>query len=81
MYTPVNFNEYHTGGWLWILLVGLCTLFALMLPWSLSHHAVICRHEGDVNVWHNHLRDVVADFCRQAHLRVSVERGHSYQGS
>ena len=27
-------------------------------------------------VRHNHLRDVFVDFCQQAHLSVSVEKGH-----
>ena len=30
----------------------------------LGHHAVTCRHGGDVVVRHNHLCDVVVDFCR-----------------
>ena len=42
----------------------------------LGHHAVTCRHGGDVVVRHNLLRDVVVDFCRQAHLSVSIEKGH-----
>ena len=40
------------------------------------HHAVTCRHGGDVVLRHNHLRDEVFDLCRHAHLGVSVERGH-----
>ena len=27
-------------------------------------------------VRHNHLRDVIVDFCRRAHLSVTVEKGH-----
>ena len=34
------------------------------------------RHGGDVVVRHNHLHDVIDDFCRQAHLSVTVEKGH-----
>eukprot|EP00731_Ephydatia_muelleri_P003848 Em0002g24a len=33
-------------------------------------------HGGDVVIRHNHLRDIVADFCRQAHLSVRVEAGY-----
>ena len=39
----------------------LCTDVALD---PLGHHAVTCRHGGDMVVRHNHLRDVVVDFCR-----------------
>eukprot|EP00731_Ephydatia_muelleri_P026672 Em0018g772a len=42
----------------------------------LGHHAVTCRHGGDVVIRHNHLRDVFVDFCQRAHLSVSVEKGH-----
>ena len=27
-------------------------------------------------VRHNHLHDVVVDFCRRAHLSVKIEKGH-----
>ena len=42
----------------------------------LGHQAVTCRCGGDVVVQHNHLRDVFVDFCRRAHLSVSVEKSH-----
>ena len=42
----------------------------------LGHHAATCRHEGDVVFRHNHLRDVIVDFCQRAHLSVTVEKGH-----
>ena len=42
----------------------------------LGHHAATCRHGGDVVVWHNHLCDVIVDFCWRAHLSVTVEKGH-----
>eukprot|EP00731_Ephydatia_muelleri_P033046 Em0025g2a len=45
----------------------------------LGHHAVTCRHGGDVVIRHHHLRDVFVDFCRRAHLSVSVEKGHGLQ--
>ena len=41
-----------------------------------GHHAATCSHGGDVVVRHNHLRDVIVDFCRGAHLSVTVEKGH-----
>ena len=41
----------------------------------IGHHAVTCRHRGDVVVRHNHLCDVVLDFCQRAHLSVSIEKG------
>ena len=42
----------------------------------LGHHAITCRHGGDVIICHNVLRDVLADsFCR-AHLSLAVEKGH-----
>ena len=42
----------------------------------LGHHAASCRHGGDVVARHNHLRDIVANFCRRAHLSVRVEVGY-----
>ena len=41
-----------------------------------GHHAVTCRHGGDVVIRHNRLRGEVFDLCRHAHLSVSVEGGH-----
>ena len=40
----------------------------------LGHHAVTCRHGGNVVIRHNRLRDEVFNLCRRAHLSVSVER-------
>ena len=34
------------------------------------------NNNNDVVVRHNHLHDVVVDFCRRAHLSVSIEKGH-----
>ena len=42
----------------------------------LGHHAITCRHGGDVVIRHNLLRDVLADFFHRAHLSVAVEKGH-----
>ena len=41
----------------------------------LGHHAVSCRHGGDVVIRHNRLRNIFAEFCRRAHLSVRVEVG------
>eukprot|EP00731_Ephydatia_muelleri_P010463 Em0005g1049a len=35
-----------------------------------------CRHGGDVVAQHNRLRDILANFCRRAHLSVRVEVGY-----
>eukprot|EP00731_Ephydatia_muelleri_P006931 Em0003g1179a len=42
----------------------------------LGHHAVSCRHGGFVVTWHNLLRDILAGFCRRAHLSVKIEVGY-----
>ena len=43
---------------------------------NFGHHAVTCRHGGDVVIRHNHLRDGIFDLCCCAHLSISIERGH-----
>ena len=64
----------------WWLGVGVdrtvCPLCQDVALDPLGHHAVTCRHGGDVVMQHNHLCDVFVNFCRQAHLCVSVEKGH-----
>ena len=42
----------------------------------LGHHAVSCRHGGFVVTLHNLLRDILAGFCRRAHLSVKIEVGY-----
>ena len=73
-------NEYQVAMRWWL---GLDISGGVMCPFcpeialdSLGHHAVTCRHGGDVVIRHNLLRDVVADLCRRAHLSVLVEKGH-----
>ena len=61
------------GGWGWILPMPFCPDTALD---PLGHHAVTCKHGGDVVIRHNRQRDEVFNICRRAHLNVSVERGH-----
>ena len=73
-------NEYQMAIKWWL---GLDTSGRSTCPFCpdtaldpLGHHAVTCRHGGDVVIRHNHLRDEIFNFCRRAHLSVSVERGH-----
>ena len=47
----------------------------------LGHHAVSCRHGGDVVIRHNRLRNIITDLCRCAHLSVRVEVGRGLLGS
>ena len=47
----------------------------------LSHHAISCRHGGDVVIRHNRLRNIIVDLCRHAHLSVRVEVGRGLLGS
>eukprot|EP00731_Ephydatia_muelleri_P012182 Em0006g1076a len=47
----------------------------------LGHHAVSCRHGGDVVIRHNRLRNIIADFCRRAHLSVRIEVGRGLLGT
>ena len=39
------------------------------------NHATTCKWGGDVVAHHNHLHNVVAEFCYCAHLGVRVESG------
>eukprot|EP00731_Ephydatia_muelleri_P011692 Em0006g586a len=41
----------------------------------LGHHALTCKHEGDVVLCHNSLRDVFVEFCHRACLGGQVEVG------
>ena len=73
-------NEYRMAIKWWL---GLETSGQSMCPFCpdttldpLGHHAVTCRHGGDVVIRHNHLRDEIFDLCRRAHLSASVDRGH-----
>ena len=63
--------------------LGLDTLGSSLCPFCpgvaldpLGHHAASCRHDGDVVARHNHLRDILVDFCGRAHLPVKVEVGY-----
>ena len=74
----MNVRWSLNGGWDWILQAVRLVRFAPMLPLThaLGHHAITCRHGGDVVIRHNMLRDELADFFRRAHLSVAVEKGH-----
>ena len=52
----MNTRLHYDGGWDWTSQV------APKLPLI---HAVTCRHGGDVVIWHNLLRDAVADLCHK----------------
>ena len=41
----------------------------------LGNHATTCNRGGDVVTRHNHLHNVLVDFCHRAHLEVRVESG------
>ena len=43
----------------------------------LSHHAVTCKHGGDVVTRHNRLCDCIVEVCRHAHIGVQVEVGNN----
>ena len=47
----------------------------------LGHHAVSCRHGGDMVIRHNRFQNIIADLCHRAHLSVRVEVGRGFLGS
>ena len=44
----------------------------------LGHHALTCKHGGDVVICHNRLRDVFAESCRRACISAQVEVGYGF---
>ena len=62
---------------MWVL-VDLCVPFAQRLP--LIPWVTMLQHAGIGEMWClgiiTSLRDVIVDFCRRAHLSVTVEKGH-----
>ena len=40
-----------------------------------GHHALSCKHGGDVVSRHNKLRDIFSDFCQRACLGPRLEMG------
>ena len=49
-----------------------CPSFALD---DFGHHALSCKHGGDVVLRHNKLRDIFSDFCQRACLGPCLEMG------
>ena len=41
----------------------------------LGNHGPTCKQGGDVVTRHNHLHNVLVEFCHRAHLGVRVESG------
>ena len=61
----VESNEFQSAVRWWLgVSVGrtVCPLCQDVAVDPLGHHAVTCRHGGDVVVRHNHLCDVFVDF-------------------
>ena len=44
----------------------------------MDHHALTCKHGGEVVARHNKLRDVFVESCRRACIGVQVEVGGKY---
>ena len=55
---------------------SMCPFCPDMALDPLGHHAVTCRHGGDVVIRYNRLRDEIFDLCRHAHLSVRLEKGN-----
>ena len=45
---------------------------------ALGHHALTCKHGGDVVTRHNRLRDLFVESCRRVSVGVQVEVGSGY---
>jgi hypothetical protein len=78
-------SEFHTAVKWWL---GMNSTARSSCPFCpdialdpLGHHAVSCRHGGDVVIRHNRLRNIIADFCRRAHLSVRIEVGRGLLGT
>ena len=54
---------------------SICPLCPGRVLDPLGHHALTCKHGGDVVTRHNKLSDTLAETCRRAHLSVKVEAG------
>ncbi|KAL5492004.1 hypothetical protein EMCRGX_G017390 [Ephydatia muelleri] len=52
-----------------------CSLCPGLALDRLGNHATTCKRGGDVVTRHNHLRNVIVEFCHRAHLGVRVESG------
>ena len=56
---------------------SICPLCPGKVLDPLGHHALTCKHGGDVVTRHKKLHDTLAETCRRAHLCVKVEAGSS----
>ena len=77
-------NVYQAALRWWL---GLNTSGGVMCPFcpktsldSLDHHAMTCRHVGDVVIGHTLMRESIADLCHRAHLGVGLEKGKGLLG-
>eukprot|EP00731_Ephydatia_muelleri_P017572 Em0010g670a len=52
-----------------------CSLCPGLALDRLGNHSTTCKRGGDVVTRHNHLRNVIVEFCHRAHLGVRVESG------
>ncbi|KAL5494022.1 hypothetical protein EMCRGX_G015291 [Ephydatia muelleri] len=52
-----------------------CSLCPGLALDRLGNHVTTCKRGGDVVTRHNHLRNVIVEFCHLAHLGVKVESG------
>ena len=55
---------------------GLNCTFCALDP--LGHHAITCKHGGDVVSHHNKLCDVFVKCCRRANVSAQVEVGSGF---
>ena len=55
-----------------------CTFCPSLALDPLGHHAITCKHGGDVVTRHNKLRDVFVDSCRHANVSAQVEVGSGF---
>ena len=60
-------SEFHTAVKWWLGMNSTARASCPFCPDTaldpLGHHAVSCRHGGDVVIRHNRLRNIIADFC------------------
>ena len=78
-------SEFHTAVKWWLGMNSTARASCPFCPDTaldpLGHHAVSCRHGGDVVIRHNRLRNIIADFWRRAHLSVRIEVGRGLLGT
>ena len=55
-----------------------CTFCPSLALDPLGHHAITCKHGGDVVSRHNKLRDVFVECCRRANVSAQVEVGSGF---